>query len=630
MLIVLGLLLAALVVLPIIALVRTAHIRKLENRLEGVEAALRRVMRELEALRDGRADPQPAAQPSQRSIPQEAPLGTPDRPADAHPGDPRESVPQPAAPKTPAAAPRQQASPALEEIIGQRWLGWIAAVLILFAAAFFLKYAFDNRWIGEAGRVTIGILAGLGFVWAGWRRHLAGWRNFAPVLTGCGVTLVYLSTYASFGFYQLIDQTSAFAFLVLVVLQGHLLAVFYNSLSIALMAQVGGFLVPILLSTGQDRYGVLFGYLAVLNAGIVAATIARRWPWVSSVSFLLTHAMFWAWHAEHYDPDKRFAALLFQGSVFGLYLLADLTPQFRKRTAALEQSMRLFVNPFVFFATAYHLWESDYGAWMGAFAILMALFYAGLAWMGTRADTSDRRTLLVTIGVALAFVTLAIPIQLEANWISLGWGVQGVILAWISVRMRSSQLRMFSAVVFGLALFHHLGSDTPWYGRETFTPVANDYFLSAAALVGLLAAASYLQKQPAPGFATAALLAALALFWLAMTVETYTYSDALEAALPAGRDFELVRRIRWFGQSVLSVLWSLYAAGLVGAGFGWKRPLLRWAGLALFALTLLKVVVIDMSQLEQFYRIVAFLALGLLLLGVAWTYQRLTRREQPQ
>jgi len=636
--ILLGLLLAALIALPIIALVKTARIGQLERRLEGVEAALRRIMREVELLRGAGV-----------VLPETAPRAAPAPPAaDAlAPQVPTQPSPEPVAatafsgaeaePPTPAAQQPQAAAPAstgrsLEEVIGERWLGWIAVGLILFAAAFFLKYAFENRWIGEVGRVMIGIIVGLLFVWAGWRRHRAGWRQFAQVLTGGGITLVYLSTYASFGFYNLINQTSAFAFLVLVVIQGHLLAVAYNSRAVALMSQIGGFLVPILLSTGQDRYGVLFSYLAVLNAGVVLLSFARRWTWIAIFSFLSTHAFFWAWHAAHYHPDKRGAALLFQGVVFALFLLADLAPQFRGRAATVEQWGRLLVNPFLFFAAAYTMLESDYPDWMGAFALAMALLYAVLARAGTTTQGWDRRSLLVTIGVALTFVTLAIPIQLESDWITLGWGVQGAVLVWLSVRMRNAKLRPFAAIVFGLALFQHLANDTPWYGRQLFTPVWNRYFMGALTLVALLALAAYLCHEYAPAFSAGLTMAALALFWFAISVETYTYSDALVAALrsadnPEG-NWEQTRQIRWFGQSVLSVLWSLYAAALVAAGFRWKWALLRWTGLLLFGVTLLKVVTIDMAELEQIYRIVAFLALGLLLLGVAWAYQRIARRER--
>ena len=634
--IMLGLVLAALIALPIVALIRTARIGQLERRLAGVEAALRRVMEQQQAR------PTVATPPAEQTT---APTGvapaTPE-PAPAADPAPAASVPDPgvlpsqraAFEAAPPVRPAVAASPApasargLEELIGGRWLGWIAIGLILFAAAFFLKYAFENEWIGPLGRVMIGVLVGLVFVWAGWQRHQAGWRYFAQMLTGGGLTLIYLSAYASFGFYQLLDQTAAFAVLALIVVQGHLLALAYNSSAIAIVSQVGGFLVPILLSTGQDRYGILFSYVALLNAGVVLLSFARRWHWVGSLSFIFTHLIFWGWHESHYHPEKLAPALTFQIVVFALFLLGDVAPQLRGRAPALEQWGRLFVNPFVFFATAYALLNADYSDWMGAFALVMAVLYAVLARAGMSAEGWDRRTLLISITVALTFVTLAIPIQLESNWITLGWGVQGVVLTWLSLKMRNSNLRLFAGIVFGLALFQHLVSDTPWHYRALFTPVVNRYFLGALALVAVLAVAAHLARPVERNFAIVAVLSALALLWLAISVETYTYADALVSALPEERSWEQVRQIRWFGQSVLSVLWSVYAAALVAAGFRWKWPLLRWSGLSLFGLTLGKVILVDMSQLEQFYRIVAFLALGLLLLGVAWGYQRITRREQ--
>ena len=81
----------------------------------------------------------------------------------------------------------------IESMIGRRWLGWAAVGLILFATAFFLKYAFDNRWIGELGRVAIGVAAGVGMTVFGFKYHRRGWRVFSQMLTGGGVVLLYLS-----------------------------------------------------------------------------------------------------------------------------------------------------------------------------------------------------------------------------------------------------------------------------------------------------------------------------------------------------------------------------------------------------------------------------------------------------
>src|SRR6476661_6688315 len=120
-----------------------------------------------------------------------------------------EPEPRPAPPPEPVTLPTQPAAPSLsayqlESIIGRRWVGWIAVLLILFATAFFLKYAFDNRWIGELGRVSIGVAFGAGMCLAGFRYHQRGWRIFSQILTGGGIVLLYLSTYSAFGYYHLV------------------------------------------------------------------------------------------------------------------------------------------------------------------------------------------------------------------------------------------------------------------------------------------------------------------------------------------------------------------------------------------------------------------------------------------
>jgi uncharacterized membrane protein len=96
----------------------------------------------------------------------------------------------------------------------------------------------------------------------------------------------------------------------------------------------------------------------------------------------------------------------------------------------------------------------------------------------------------------------------------------------------------------------------------------------------------------------------------------------------ARNTFEAARQLRWSGQLALSLLWSTYAGLLTAAGFRWRRRALRTAGLVLFGITLAKALLVDISELRQFYRIVALLALGMVLLAVAWAYQRGLRREQ--
>lgn len=600
-------LLAILFGLPIWALARTTKISRLERRIEGLEAALLRVMREREATARS-AEPQ--AEREREGVEQSVPAPPPPAEAPA----PRPPAPEPAVAKA-------LDTKRLEELIGERWLGWAGISVLLFGAAFFLKYAFDNRWIGELGRVGIGLVAGLTFVWLGWKRHQVGWRTFSQIFTAGGVTLLYLAVYASYGFYDLIPAAAAFGFLVLIVLQAHLLAVLYNAPAIAVMGQIGGFLTPILLSTGRDNYAVLFSWILLLDLGVVVVCLRRNWGWIASFSFALSHAMFWGWHAEHYHPEKLWPAVGFQAGVFVLFLTADLLPLRRGAALGPETWIRLFLNPAVFFATAYSLLERDYEFWMGSFAVLMALLYATVGKAALRWNASDRRPTLIAVGIALLFVTLAVPIQLESNWITLGWGVQAVVLAWLATKLRGDRLRYACYAVAALAIGRQLAFDTPWDYRAAFTPVFNRDFLSAWALAACFFGAAWLLRAVKRRESWALGLGGVFLIWLSSTVEVYSHFHELSRA--PNVDYAVRRALDWTAQMWVSVLWSVFAAVLVAGGLKWKVAPLRWTGFGLFGVTVLKAFFVDITLLEGVYRIAALVALGLLLLGVGWAYQKM-------
>ena len=204
-------------------------------------------------------------------------------------------------------------------------MGWIAIGLILFATAFFLKYAFDNRWIGELGRVAIGVSAGLGLTLLGFKYHVRGWRIFSQILTAGGIVLLYLSVYAAFGYYHLVSQKAAFAYLIILVAQAAGLAILYNAQAIAVMALIGGFLAPVLLRSDRDQYRSLFGYLAVLDVSALA--LPKHWIGLNSLAFAGTHILFWLWYGENYHPRKLGAAITFQAGIFLIFLLGLAWPQ---------------------------------------------------------------------------------------------------------------------------------------------------------------------------------------------------------------------------------------------------------------------------------------------------------------
>jgi len=323
----------------------------------------------------------------------------------------------------------------------------------------------------------------------------------------------------------------------------------------------------------------------------------------------------------------RTPVLVFQAAVFLLFLLAHLVRELiRREQATLEDAMLLLVNPFVFFATSYHLLNPTHHDWMGAFAIIMALLYASVAKLLLERGLKSRREILLLIAVALTFLTIAIPIQLRSNWITIAWAVEGLAILWAALEIQSVKLRVNAFVLFVLAFFKFVFWDTPYGNRPAFTPVFNRYFLSSLLLIGCFLGGVYLYQRASDrklidGRVTKLVLAlcAAVAFWILISVDTQTFF--VGRAL-AQKSAEAEEHQRWLGQMALSVIWATYAAALAAFGFVRRIAAVRWAALALFALTIIKAMIVDIAQLQQLYRIIVFFVLGIFLLLVAWGYHR--------
>jgi uncharacterized membrane protein len=366
-------------------------------------------------------------------------------------------------------------------------------------------------------------------------------------------------------------------------------------------------------------------YLFALDAGALA--LLKHWRGLSSIAYFGTQLLFWLWYNEHYHHQLRAPVLVFQIAIFLLFLLAHLVRELiRREPATIEDALLLLANPFAFFATAYHLLNPTHHDWMGVFAIGMALVYASAAKLLLSRSLQSRREILLLIAVALTFVTIAIPIQLRSNWITIAWAVEGLAILWAALEIRSTRLRAHAFVLFGLAFIKFLFWDTPTGYRPAFTPVFNRYFLSSLLMIACFLDAVYLyhrasQRKLIDGRATKifiGLFAALA-FWILISIETHTFFVARALAQKTVEDAD---HQRWLGQMALSVIWAGYAAALAALGFVRRIAAIRWAALALFALTVIKAMLVDIAQLQQIYRIIVFFVLGILLLLVAWGYHR--------
>ncbi|WP_437592999.1 DUF2339 domain-containing protein [Sorangium sp. So ce1000] len=228
------------------------------------------------------------------------------------------AFPGPAAPPAPRPAPTLDASafgdgspahhsaperPSIEERLGLTWLTRAGTTTFLLGALFFFKYASDNAWIGPFGRVAIGAAIGAALLAIAEMLRGRAQRRFVHALIGLGLAVLIASVWASATLYELVPIPAAFAADTVILLLGAGLALRHRGEAILILTLVAGFLNPVVLSTGQDRPLVLFGYLLLMTSVVhaVAARLGFRVaPWLALAGHT---ALFWGWYARHFDAS---------------------------------------------------------------------------------------------------------------------------------------------------------------------------------------------------------------------------------------------------------------------------------------------------------------------------------------
>lgn len=524
----------------------------------------------------------------------------------------------------------------LEARIGGNWFNRIGVLAIFLGVAFFLKYAVDNQWIGPTGRVLIGTAIGIAFLIGG-ERLRQRYASYAYGLTGGGIAILYASIwFASGKRYDLLSPTVAFALMAAVTATASLLAARYNALPIAVLGLIGGFLTPILLSTGVDNEAGLFSYIAVLDAGVLALAYSRHWRSLNYLSFIATVLMFAAWMNEWYRPEKLHTTILFLTLFFMIFaLLAVLYNVVNRRATEWLDLTMVFSNALLYFGTSYELLDDKYHSMLGLFAILVAAFYLGLGYFTFRRDAGDKLLVFTFMGLGLLFSILAVPIQFEQHWVTMGWAVEGAVMTWIGLRANDRTSRYAGLVVFAIALSHWAlvdVGDFAYVASNHFVPLFNRRGLSCLVLVATLAAAGWFYRRYGEKIAENSSIAGLLILaanGLAVALLTLDANDYFEQkkALASGQD--LVGSLGNSQALTLTALWTIYGVGTLFVGLTRRLKPLRFLALLLLAGATAKVLAVDLRYYNaSWHTLIAnqtFVAFAFIVTGLAlgaWFYSR--------
>jgi uncharacterized membrane protein len=400
---------------------------------------------------------------------------------------PPRRVPPP--PKPPAWASAASGASRADQLIARArdWLLGGNTVARLGALLLFIGLAFLARFAVEQGLVPPQLrLAGIGLVAivllvTGFRlrERRAG---YALTLQGAGVAILYLTLFAAFRLYGYVPAVLAFALMVAVCAASALLAVLQDSRALAVIGVAGGFMAPILASTGQGDHVALFSYYTVLNLGIVAVAWRKDWRLLNFVGFVFTFGIATLWGVLRYRPEQYVSTQPFLALFFLLYVAIAVLFAHRRATKLGDtvDATLVFGVPLIGFGLQVGLVsEFEYGlAWS---ALALALFYLLLAALLLRRRLDNFRLLSESfIALGLIFASLAVPLALDARWTAAAWALEGAAVIWVGLRQRRPLARAFGLLLLagaGVAFLQHLEHRLPqsW-------PLANADFIGALLL----------------------------------------------------------------------------------------------------------------------------------------------------
>lgn len=393
---------------------------------------------------------------------------------------------------TPAAAVRKEKTD-LEKFIGENLANKVGIAIVVLGIAIGAKYAIDHELISPLTRIILGYLCGIALL--GFAIKLKKkYENFSAVLLSGAMAVMYFITYAAYSFYGLVPQVLTFALMVVFTAFTVVAAITYNRQVIAHIGLAGAYAVPFLLSDGSGRVAILFSYMAIINAGILVVAIRKYWKPLYYFSFALTWLIYFSWYILNYLPAKHFSlALIFLSLFFILFYLTFLSYKLlRKEKFGRGDILLLLANSFIFYGIGYSILQGDISGrqLLGLFTLANAIVHFAVSVIIFRQKLADRNLFYLVSGLVLVFITIAIPVQLDGNWVTLLWTGEAALLFWIG---RTRHVRIYEKLSYPLmilAFFSILqdwgtsyGNYIPGNSETSITPLFNIHLLSSLLFV---------------------------------------------------------------------------------------------------------------------------------------------------
>ena len=386
-----------------------------------------------------------------------------------------------------------------EKFIGENLINKVGIIITVIGAGIGAKYSIEHQLISPLTRIILGYLLGIALLGVGIKLKTK-YENYSAVLVSGAMAILYFLTFAAYDFYELITQAVAFSMMVVFTIFTVVAALSYNRQVIAVIGLVGSYAVPFLLSDGSGNHIFLFSYISLINVGILIIAFKKYWKPVFYCAFVLTWLVFFSWYVTSFDThDHLTEALIFTTIYFIIFYLSFLSYKLiREEKYNKGDIIILLLNSFIYFAFGYGiLSDHDIGhQFLGLFTLSNAIVHFIISAIIYRKKLADRNLFYLISGLVLIFITIAIPIQLDGNWVTLLWVGEAALLFWIG---RTRRVAIYEQLAYPLMILAFGSLLQDWNGTninlKDVRPVFNIQFLSSLIFAAAFASVTWVNLQ---------------------------------------------------------------------------------------------------------------------------------------
>lgn len=364
------------------------------------------------------------------------------------------------------------------DFLKQNALTIIGIFTLVLGIGYFVKYAIDKNWIGETSRAGIGFITGIAILGIG---HFLrkNYVTFSSIIMGGGISVLYFTTTIAFREYHIFSQNTGFLITCLITIASIAMSYYYKSEILIIFSLFGGFLAPLMISTGQSNYLFLFTYLSVLNVGMLTIAYLKQWKSIGWISFMFTSIYLFFWTTENPEsttvPFYVITYLIFYAFALQNYFKQNLLQQ-------LDILMLIFIN-FSAVAGLVYIFNELQLFPASVFAVIFA-FINTIGWFREHKKKEFGINYSVFTSIIISLVTLAFALELKTHLITSIWAIEATVLLYIWKKTDRRVFKIFFYILFPLVIISQMLTWTKYLDADSLSIIFNPVFATSLVVIG--------------------------------------------------------------------------------------------------------------------------------------------------